>query len=960
MARQRFYHDPARKHIETYQDFSGGLNTMASNDNISDTELIEIVNADLGERGSITRRQGFKSELIPGIEEGYPQMLSRMHRIYSPYNLIGVDGAFSGQLDRTGDVMKIGSWSSASTTTSDDIFKIDAEESGDLIINGGFEDGMTGWNLNNYGKVLKTNLAYSGENVLVLDKPKGETYAYRNQYQTKWHNTKEGEQYVLETMYRIAPSSVQPNRLHCIAWYELANGTRSTVTFSVGTGSFTTEWKRLRGYLTMPKDCVKVCFGIGMHHSKATDYAAVYVDNFFVRKETAGVKNSAVGMRARVGHKSRYRGLRITIDGLKPNTKYAFVVGYRTDGKGIGKLGVLDSKYRISTFGDLLYYKDLSTSPTEWTTQVLPFKTHDKMYEAMMYVYNYDLMDAESVVYYKEARVYEIKNDDEYEELMAMSSTELEDKYPFRVGVLRTETISDTIAAINGNFYVNGEVMPVEGGYPIQNERIMESVAYGDYLFIASGSGLLVYNGSSIAKVDPYLPSPLEELYIGSNALVDNQFTVSDEPQDVVEIKDIKFSQRYGVTNKFITISVGVGRPMNTTIEYKYERRNVNDKAGYWFTLYDWTPNHQVDFITDIAGEYQFKISVRKKGTTVVIEEYTIPKYIIKPTEDEKDIPIDGNTIDRCNRILLHWDRLILYGDEDKQDVIYISDLQNPGYFPVNNTLWFDNPRKERITSIVRFRDNLVVFTPSSIHALFGTNPEDFKRVMINPTIGCIADRGASVVKNYVVFPSYEGIALLKSIGMSEDRANVQLIDNNIKNLVRLDTNSVSYVRNNQYFLVYPDVNIQLRYYYDWNVWSKDESPTIDFRDVIIESEKIYALGSGGRIIIDSEDYADEGVTFPEIVTTKNFFFGEEYAMKKFREVQIMFDTPKQATPLDVEIWADNGLLKQATINLLPTEEIYKMNIAGKGLFVRVKLIHSDNKPIRLDGLGFIFKLKNP
>src|SRR6185437_12087734 len=112
----------------------------------------------------------------------------------------------------------------------------------------------------------------------------------------------------------------------------------------------------------------------------------------------------------------------------------------------------------------------------------------------------------------------------------------------------------------------------------------------------------------------------------------------------------------------------------------------------------------------------------------------------------------------------------ILYGDEDKPDVIYISDLQNPAYFPVNNTLWFENPRRERITTVVRFRDNLVVFTPSSIQALYGTNPEDFRRIMLNPGVGCIADRGAAVVKNYIIFPSHEGIMLLKSVGMRRPR----------------------------------------------------------------------------------------------------------------------------------------------------------------------------------------------
>jgi len=52
--------EPYKKEMEIFQNFSGGLNTITAPDNMLDTELVDMVNQDLGERGSLRRRHGFK------------------------------------------------------------------------------------------------------------------------------------------------------------------------------------------------------------------------------------------------------------------------------------------------------------------------------------------------------------------------------------------------------------------------------------------------------------------------------------------------------------------------------------------------------------------------------------------------------------------------------------------------------------------------------------------------------------------------------------------------------------------------------------------------------------------------------------------------------------------------------------------------------------------------------------
>lgn len=58
MARQPMNPVPYLKHMEAYQNFAGGLNTVSANDTLRDNEMPDISNRDLGTRGSVNRRSG--------------------------------------------------------------------------------------------------------------------------------------------------------------------------------------------------------------------------------------------------------------------------------------------------------------------------------------------------------------------------------------------------------------------------------------------------------------------------------------------------------------------------------------------------------------------------------------------------------------------------------------------------------------------------------------------------------------------------------------------------------------------------------------------------------------------------------------------------------------------------------------------------------------------------------------
>lgn len=60
MARTGYNTKPYEKHMEVFQNFTGGLNTVSAPDTMLDNELTSMLNEDIGERGTLKRRHGFK------------------------------------------------------------------------------------------------------------------------------------------------------------------------------------------------------------------------------------------------------------------------------------------------------------------------------------------------------------------------------------------------------------------------------------------------------------------------------------------------------------------------------------------------------------------------------------------------------------------------------------------------------------------------------------------------------------------------------------------------------------------------------------------------------------------------------------------------------------------------------------------------------------------------------------
>lgn len=466
------------------------------------------------------------------------------------------------------------------------------------------------------------------------------------------------------------------------------------------------------------------------------------------------------------------------------------------------------------------------------------------------------------------------------------------------------------IVALGGKFFLFGDFKEIVGlpdGF--QTDKPIEAVQFGKNMYFATGTDLVVYNGETFSVVEPYKPNPLEALYIGTNGLSDtpDQYLQDGVGMDFY-IEGVTFNRRYGVVNEDFTLTAYSTIPDGWAVEYQFEWKPPG--ATDFSIVKEWSTSKTHSFRSHMEGDFQFRVKGRLQTTTGE-QEYIVPKYTVKSTADPTDLAQGTSKVKKCNRILLHWGRLVLYGDTDNPDTVYFSHLNMPNYFPTTNNLQFLSPKREELTSLVQYRDMIVAFTATSIQALYGKSPADFRRVMLNTSIGCVAPYSPAVAGNYVIFLSREGVHYLKSLGYVDDKANVEKIDHKIDNILGYNTAMGGVFHDGQYYLTSPVEKRIYRLYTDTGAWTKDESPRLNFTRLFSYGTDVYGqdLDTGDVFVFNENAEDDAGIPFMDSFETKHFDFGQPYHRKKLKELQVLVSPKEETIKANIYAYADAALV---------------------------------------------------
>lgn len=540
--------------------------------------------------------------------------------------------------------------------------------------------------------------------------------------------------------------------------------------------------------------------------------------------------------------------------------------------------------------------------------------------------------------------------------------------------------------------------------FRFQETLPIEAAQYRSTLFVATGTKLVEVsyaNGSYTAKtVTPYAPTVQEAIYIGTNGLAPDPDAYIQDGVGELAVVGIKPANRNGAVNQDINMTAYINRPSGDTgtIEYKWELKRSSESSFPTTPYKDFGAGAKVQvFRFEQPTTYDIKVSIRKSGTTTPVKDYLLTNYQVNATANPPSMPVIG--IQKCRKILLHWDRLLMCEDNVNPYQMYISHLQNPRYFPVSNTINFDFGKQEPVTAVVRFQDMLVVFTRSTIQTLVGKSVDDYVRNLIHDGLGCVAGRTAVVVGNNVVFLSHDGVYALKPNPYRLETMNVARIDMPIQREIDpTQTDACAVVYDSQYWLCFPRKKSLYRYYFERKVWTKDASANLDLTQFLLSADDVFNLTTNAKVYRqDRSVFTDAGAVYDMIIESKFYDLSASFNNKKLKRLYLlakhelgydvdMFVTVKADSAL--ALTPDSGTIIEDHVNgwywQTTTEpnfeflrgtnfgtwimgespfgdialSVQRASIRGKCRRVKITVKVSSSEPCELYGFAFQFKLK--
>lgn len=536
------------------------------------------------------------------------------------------------------------------------------------------------------------------------------------------------------------------------------------------------------------------------------------------------------------------------------------------------------------------------------------------------------------------------------------------------------------IVAINGHLYtVSGNtytLLTITGLASFQTTRPINAVQYRDKMYFATGSAIVMYDGTTASAITAYAPNGLEALYIGTNGYAVNPDTYLVDTTGASDtILGLTASARYGLMNTAITFTAYVSKISVDTLEYQFETKSVSD-ATYPATV-DQAFSTTKTFVKSFNAkdDYMVRCSIRKQGTTTVLSQYILPKYVVNSTPDTNpEKTINFTNMSTCNMIFVHYDRLCVYGDTSNPDYLYISHLNNFTYFPRTNIMPIIDPLRGALQSAIQFKNFLVLFTDGSIQQLTGTSPKDFALQPIHTSLGTVKPYSVRVMQNYVVFVGNDnGVYVLKTFNFAgaNDKMNVQRIDNDIKDKLVSDistsTRILSAIYNNQYYLYVQTAsnNYVYRYYYDMNIWVRD-SLGIQFITMDTIGNAITTTSpTGGTIYQMKRGVYFDGTNsvFNIHLISKDYDMNMPHHRKKMKQFQFLCELTALSTA-SVKVYGDNVLLTTQSITHDPNQtsdaDKLKVTTSGRFRYTKVDITLPVVEETVILGYAYIFKLNTP
>ena len=301
--------------------------------------------------------------------------------------------------------------------------------------------------------------------------------------------------------------------------------------------------------------------------------------------------------------------------------------------------------------------------------------------------------------------------------------------------------------------------------------------------------------------------NPTQAQDTGYNMLSDSPYVLSDESGGAPRVLGIL---AYSPTHNDIPIfKYDVGTQYTFRVYYQYQNANltyqykleVAENTGAtptYSTVVDWTNfttpaaiyiNTTIPYLNTL-----FRVTVRVENQTNT-ESVLVHPFECNSTYADVE-PREFNL--RTAKGMFSWFGSIgLYGVKDAADTIFLSDVEDPSYFPYpNNTITFDN----EILAVHNYLDMLLVITTDSIILVqAGTtyNLSTQKKVMTNIFIPEVDAMSAVILKDQIFFKTDTQFYVLKPNKYTSDATDLK----NFTNSTAIANYTINFTKETLYIL---------------------------------------------------------------------------------------------------------------------------------------------------------------
>lgn len=416
---------------------------------------------------------------------------------------------------------------------------------------------------------------------------------------------------------------------------------------------------------------------------------------------------------------------------------------------------------------------------------------------------------------------------------------------------------------------VGGKVYKDDGTelYSGLTDTDCEGFQFAGKLYIINGHEFVVYDGTAVATVDPYIPTVyIDTLPAGGGDeyeqrnLLTGEFTQTFIPDGTASTFQLGFTDldATAVTGTHLTTPLVEGE--HFTVNRTTGVINTNDG-------------------TDPLG-------IPASGGGLATLSFTASK-----TETGWSDLVTGNT--RVNAYGANNSIFHLYGHPDYPNKTIWSQAADPTYWPVNNYTEFGASHSAIMGKVNQYGVSIIIKEDEMYqeqYALGSDGSHTFSYSTLNPTTGCSSPRSVAVAGDNAMFLSKRGVHRIISTQVENERnapvisekVNRDLLDRNL-------TTAIAVVFGDYYLLHFPEDRFTWVHNYitgSWFAWDSFKA------NCFLVDDYLYFGDNNGivhRFMKDTEasPYNDNGAAISAEFTTKMFTFGQDSAYKMIRSICI-------------------------------------------------------------------------